>query len=59
MVWRTVRGVLVENAWNYSCLGALAGIDVHLSKELQWFDEPYSSNVQLEDVTHCSGALLG
>ena len=40
MVWRTVRGVLVEKARNYNGLGALAGIDVHLSKELQWFGEP-------------------
>ena len=59
MVWRTVRGVPVDKSRNYTGLGALAGIDVHLSKEMQWFGEPYSSNVQLEDVTHCSGALLG
>ena len=59
MVWRTVRGVLVEKMWNYNGLGALAGIDVHLSKELHWFGEPYSSDVQLEDLAHCSGAMLG
>ena len=59
MAWRTVRSVLVEKAWNYTGLGALSGIYVHLSEELQWFGEPYPSNVQLEVVTHCSGALLG
>ena len=40
MVWRTVRGVLVEKARNYSGLGALAGTNVHLSQELQWFGVP-------------------
>ena len=37
MVWRTVRGVLDEKTRNYIGLGALAGIHVHLRKELQWF----------------------
>ena len=40
MVWRAVRSVLVEKAKNYIGLGALAGIHVHLSQELQWFGEP-------------------
>ena len=44
MVWRTVRSVFVEQARKYfeqvrkyNSLGALVGIHVHLSLELQWF----------------------
>ena len=40
MVWCAVRSVIVEKAMNYTGLGALAGIHVHLSEELQWFGEP-------------------
>ena len=40
LVWRTVRSVLDENAWNYTGLGALAGIYVHSRKDLHWFGEP-------------------
>ena len=40
MVWRNAKSVLVEKARNYTGLGALAGIDVHLSEEIQWFGVP-------------------
>ena len=40
IVWRTVRSIFVEKARNDNSLGALAGIHVHLSKELHWFGVP-------------------
>ena len=39
MVWRAAKSMFVEKARNYNGLGALAGIHVHLSLELQWFGE--------------------
>ena len=33
MVWRAAKSVLVEKSRNYNGLGALAGIDVHLSRK--------------------------
>ena len=40
MVWRAAKSIFVEKARNYTGLGALAGIHVHLSEELQWLGEP-------------------
>ena len=45
MVWRTIRSIFVEKARNYNALGALAGIHVYLSKELQWFGEPQEASL--------------
>ena len=60
MVWRAVRSVLVEKWWNYIGLGALAGIDVHLSKELQWFGAPQEKcSSKKRGITMVRGALTG
>ena len=40
LVWHAVRSIFEEKARNYNCLGALAGIHVHLSEELHWFGMP-------------------
>ena len=37
LVWRAAKSMFVKKVRNYNGLGALAGIHVHLSEELDWF----------------------